>query len=658
MTAMLPCRGQQTYAPLAILSAQCKVMLNTMFNLMLNLIFSHDHTANNTQLHSALPRHSKGAPRFRMSRICLLCCLLSVMVHCAAHASPLFPPSADSWDQTTSSQAIVAPHHKALDPIEVSFIGSDAPLEAIKDMSGWQPYLASTVLTRTVWLRIDRLPLTPTQTQERRYMLMTRRALWQAQLYFPPLYQAQPLSVLKPPLDMGNSAANFLIPLPPENHLFAPIYIKIEQGRWNGDIQLGTLPALLQEEAHYRDYAPFFLGILCFGFVFAIVMFLHFREWVYLMFGGYVVATVFFLLVRTGSFFQFEIGQHIGAWYGQGVSAISICLLFLMALRFAITMSDLKQYTPKVYMLGEMLFVSLLMTLLMILLGIEFSRSVIMLLNSLFLLTIVYTVVACSWAIYQKSRYAVFTLIGQSVLLPVALIMTLVSLDIVQVDFDAERFWLPFGYALEIMVFATGLCDRALAFKRQRDQAYQLAMLDKLTNVANRHALSQTIQQLDQLPAWQRPFYFIALLDIDHFKRINDTYGHSAGDQCLQEMCSHVKSCITADDQLFRYGGEEFVLVIYARHLTVARARCRLIRQHIKRQQLDIDGHRIGFTISLGLAALADFADCQSAMTAADKALYRSKQNGRDRLTLADHAMMADAAVPQIETNNSVVNAA
>lgn len=581
--------------------------------------------------------------------VLLLICLSVFPTPVAAQSAPHAPQPLNFTNQL-----------EKLDPIRVSYIASDADLSLVKDLPGWQPYLASTVLTRSVWLRIEplQLDLTSNRALERRYLSITRRALWQAQLYLPPLYQAQPLSVLSPPVNMGNSPANFLIPIPSQQQNNASIYLKIEQGRWNGDIQLGSLPALLQEEAAYRDYAPFFLGILCFGFVFAVVMFLHFREWVYLMFGGYVLATVLFLLVRTGSFFEFNIGQLLGAWYGQGVSAISICLLFLMALRFAITMSDLKQYTPRLYLLGEMLFVALLLVLMMILLGIEFNRHVIMMLNLLFLSIIVYTLIACSWAIYQKSRYAVFTLIGQSVLLPVALIMTLVSLDIVHIDFDAERFWLPFGYAVEIMVFATGLCDRALAFKRQRDQAYQLAMLDKLTNVANRHALSQTIQQLDQLPAWQRPFYFIALLDIDHFKRINDTYGHSAGDQCLQQMCAQVKNCITADDQLFRYGGEEFVLVIYARHLTVARARCRLIRQHIKRQQLLIEGQTIGFTISLGLAALADFSDCQSAMAAADKALYRSKQNGRDRLTLADNAMLADPCMPQVAPNNTVVNAA
>jgi diguanylate cyclase (GGDEF)-like protein len=628
---MLPCHTQPFWARVTLYRKFYRNLSNSFYNSKMSVFFV---------LASLLRSGCFGG--------LLLFCLSVLPTPAAAQSTPHAPQSLNLTN-----------HLEKLDPIRVSYIASDASLSFVKDLHGWQPYLASTVLTRSVWLRIEplQLDLTSNRALERRYLSITRRALWQAQLYLPPFYQAQPLSVLTPPANMGNSPANFLIPISPHLQNNAAIYLKIERGRWNGDIQLGTLPALLQEEAAYRDYAPFFLGILCFGFVFAVVMFLHFREWVYLMFGGYVLATVLFLLVRTGNFFEFNIGLSLGAWYGQGVSAISICLLFLMALRFAITMSDLKQYTPRLYLLGEMLFVALLLVLMMILLGIEFNRHVVMMLNLLFLSIIVYTLIACSWAIYQKSRYAVFTLIGQSVLLPVALIMTLVSLDIVQIDFDAERFWLPFGYAVEIMVFATGLCDRALAFKRQRDQAYQLAMLDKLTNVANRHALSQTIQQLDQLPAWQRPFYFIALLDIDHFKRINDTYGHSAGDQCLQQMCAFVKNCITEDDQLFRYGGEEFVLVIYARHFTVARARCRLIRQHIKRQQMDIDKHRIGFTISLGLAALADFSDCQNAMAAADKALYRSKQNGRDRLTLADHSMTENTSMPHVAPNNSVVNA-
>jgi diguanylate cyclase (GGDEF)-like protein len=128
----------------------------------------------------------------------------------------------------------------------------------------------------------------------------------------------------------------------------------------------------------------------------------------------------------------------------------------------------------------------------------------------------------------------------------------------------------------------------------------------------------------------------LILLDLDHFKRFNDTFGHEAGDLVLREGAKILQSHMRGSDIASRIGGEEFVVIFPAMPCDTAHDRAELIRKELKALALQYRGQALGqVTISAGVAVFpADGADAEALLHAADQALYRAKAEGRDRVVL------------------------
>jgi diguanylate cyclase (GGDEF)-like protein len=127
------------------------------------------------------------------------------------------------------------------------------------------------------------------------------------------------------------------------------------------------------------------------------------------------------------------------------------------------------------------------------------------------------------------------------------------------------------------------------------------------------------------------------LLDIDHFKYVNDTYGHLAGDAVLTEAAQRIKNCIRPYDTLGRYGGEEFLIVLPTADGPGAVCVAERIREAFEAQPVVTEREKISITVSLGVAVSEgqNSLDAESLLQMADEALYRAKQTGRNRVELA-----------------------
>ncbi|MBW4497136.1 MAG: diguanylate cyclase [Oscillatoria princeps RMCB-10] len=161
---------------------------------------------------------------------------------------------------------------------------------------------------------------------------------------------------------------------------------------------------------------------------------------------------------------------------------------------------------------------------------------------------------------------------------------------------------------------------------------------DPLTGLFNRRYMDQFLRrELRHAQRLCQPLGLI-LLDIDHFKRFNDTFGHLAGDAVLREMGRLLQAHQSSSDIACRYGGEELVLIVPATSLKETAARAEQVRQAVK--LLNLEHYRQplgGITISLGVACFPDHGQSSAALIrAADAALYRAKALGRDRLVTAD----------------------
>lgn len=156
---------------------------------------------------------------------------------------------------------------------------------------------------------------------------------------------------------------------------------------------------------------------------------------------------------------------------------------------------------------------------------------------------------------------------------------------------------------------------------------------DPLTRTFNRRFLSSVLRREVSLATRAKTPLSVLMADIDHFKHINDRHGHSAGDAVLSHTADILLHCVRATDFVFRYGGEEFLIVLvesdHDRALTIAER----IRQQIAAKPAAIsNAGQIPFTMSIGVATFEGHPDYQYLIDAADKALYRAKESGRNRV--------------------------
>jgi diguanylate cyclase (GGDEF)-like protein len=186
----------------------------------------------------------------------------------------------------------------------------------------------------------------------------------------------------------------------------------------------------------------------------------------------------------------------------------------------------------------------------------------------------------------------------------------------------------------------TSLAERAaagmVAVKRQ-EQLRHRAMRDPLTGLYNRRFLEEALD-IEQRRALRRGISIgVLMLDIDHFKRFNDTYGHDAGDLLLRGMGALLRRAVREGDMPCRYGGEEFVVILPGADLAGTRRRAEALCATIARWEPQRDGAPLGpVTASIGVAALPMHGtDWQKVLKAADEALYQAKHAGRNRVACA-----------------------
>ena len=170
------------------------------------------------------------------------------------------------------------------------------------------------------------------------------------------------------------------------------------------------------------------------------------------------------------------------------------------------------------------------------------------------------------------------------------------------------------------------------------DETLELAVTDQLTGLYNRRYLAtQMPRMIKEARTKQRPLS-VLILDIDHFKRVNDTLGHDAGDAVLKEAAKRLHHSVRGVDLACRYGGEEFVFVMPDTDATFAQIVAERLRASMSREPVQFGDTEVPVTASIGVASLtADNSDAtpQSLLKEADKALYAAKEAGRDRVVLA-----------------------
>lgn len=169
---------------------------------------------------------------------------------------------------------------------------------------------------------------------------------------------------------------------------------------------------------------------------------------------------------------------------------------------------------------------------------------------------------------------------------------------------------------------------------------FEMTTIDIMTNLKLKHyfytMLSEKLENINNA-AGPKDTVSVLMMDIDFFKRVNDTYGHTAGDIVLQEVARIIKECTRSGDTAARYGGEEFVMLLANANVNQAFDVAERIRSGVEQAEVLYEGQKIKIKISIGVASyMYDFESANALVERADKALYVSKESGRNRSTISE----------------------
>lgn len=206
----------------------------------------------------------------------------------------------------------------------------------------------------------------------------------------------------------------------------------------------------------------------------------------------------------------------------------------------------------------------------------------------------------------------------------------------------------------QIRPVATAMGDAmslALSSIDLRERLRYLALRDGLTNLYNRRFLEEMLERLCADAERRKASVSAIMLDLDHFKMVNDQHGHAAGDAVLREVASAIVSCLRTVDVACRYGGEEFAIILPDCSVANAAAKAERIRSRIN-ERTTASG--LPITVSLGVASIPETCGGQlELIPEADAALYAAKQQGRDRVVTAPLRVPA-RSLSLVETTSAV----
>jgi diguanylate cyclase (GGDEF)-like protein len=455
-------------------------------------------------------------------------------------------------------------------------------------------------------------------------------------VYMPPDYRPHSDTVFDAALDPSFSHRAVVYLLPADLRADQPVYVALGNPGQSQPIRVGITDVASYRAGDLRHVrvSTFFasvqvsmiLVILCFWAVLRDRMFLYFIV--------YVCAQLVYGMAASGELYAFP-----GAWLltplgyhtGQCMAALAAGFSIWFMLAFA----DLHHDTPRLAAwLGALRWPFLALA---VIVWLPFLRPDAWLPNTVNALLIASTTLALAstWLAWRRgNRQAGFFLLSWVPLL--ALTMARVVQLIAGFPLPA---WLEYGFpasmAWAAAIITVGLADRTLQVRHERDHATRMAQFDPLTGVLNRGAIMERLREAWHGATASAEPLAVLFLDIDHFKQINDTRGHSAGDTCLLAVAQAIHAELGDADRAGRYGGEEFLIVLHGRSARVARQVAERIVARAAALRVPVGERTIEITVSIGVAVRdATVGDAEELVQLADVAQYRAKAEGRNRVVV------------------------
>jgi two-component system, sensor histidine kinase LadS len=419
------------------------------------------------------------------------------------------------------------------------------------------------------------------------------------------------------------------------------LYARIE-ARGRGAEELRFSPSILDEELaraaeHARMIALAFGALMALAIA-AFMIWFVLSDRLFVLYGTLISLQAIYVAYLSGQGFDWPVLAAAGPLTSHAWN-VPVALSGAVACLFVREIADLRRFSPRAYAVFGWLavaFVVLAFTNLATLAGL--GAQVAALGNVLFLGAAVFTLAMAFLAWRRGSRAAGWFLIAWAQL-EAFTIATAARLLFTDGD-DAELllyYGLPLSMVAAAILIALGVADRMREQRVALTEAERRAQTDPLTGVLNRRSL---IERLDAACTRARARGLpiaVLFIDLDHFKQINDSFGHAAGDACLRAVVEPIQAELRQSDVVGRFGGEEFVVILSSADESAAHPIAERICRRVAETSVAGFGDAIHLTCSIGVAASDTLGVWgEQLITQADSAVYAAKRSGRNRVQIAE----------------------
>jgi diguanylate cyclase (GGDEF)-like protein len=316
---------------------------------------------------------------------------------------------------------------------------------------------------------------------------------------------------------------------------------------------------------------------------------------------------------------------------------VPVALSGAVACLFTREIADLKHFSPRIYKIfGWFAVAFVLITAANLAAFVGLLNLVNVLGNIMFVVAPIFTVVVCFLAWRRGNRAAGWFLIAWALLegFTIAAALRLLTSS---PDSDALYYYgLPLSMVAASILVALGVADRLRAQRVALSDAERRAQTDPLTGVLNRRSLIERLEAACSRAKARGLPIALLFIDLDHFKQINDNFGHQAGDACLRAIIDPIHAELRQSDVIGRYGGEEFVVILSSADAAAATPIAQRILERVAKVRVDGYGEPISVTCSIGIATSDTLGIWGEPLLAqADAAVYVAKRSGRNQIHLA-----------------------
>ncbi|HEX7326577.1 MAG TPA: diguanylate cyclase [Rhodanobacteraceae bacterium] len=452
-------------------------------------------------------------------------------------------------------------------------------------------------------------------------------------VYMPPDYRPRSATVYSAGLDPTFSRDAVVYRLPPDLAAGQPIYLQVGNPGQGMPVRVGVT-----DEASYRAADlwrvranTFFAGVQLSMLLVVLCFWAALRERVFLYFVAYILTQALYGLAASGELYTLP-GAVLLAPLGYHTTLCIASLVPAFLAWFTVRFAELRAHTPllarSVNGLGWF-FLALAIAVWLPFLHPDVWLAVT---GDAGLLAGALVASVAAWLAWRRGSRS-----AGSFLLAWVPLLALTVVRAVQLLADLPLpTWLEYAFpasmAYASVLITVGLADRTRQTRRERDRATRLAQFDSLTGALSRRAIRECLQVAWHATVAVPDRLAVLFLDIDHFKQINDTHGHAAGDACLRALTDAIRAELRGHDLVGRYGGEEFLVVLQGDAARVAGRVAEHIVARAAALRVRVADTTIALTVSVGAAARdAATASAEALVESADTAQYRAKAGGRNQ---------------------------